>query len=275
MNKTREFTGEFIGTFLLVFFGCGSVAVAVLYNFLVGIIQIAIIWGIIVMIAIYMTRHLSDAHFNPAVTCAMIVAGRMKPRKIPVYFAGQFLGAFAAAAVLYGLFSGSIAEFEAVNGIVRGSAQSVVTASMFGEFYPNPGAGIHASVSYANAFAAEAFGTFLLVLFILLLTEDENVGGPGVPFAPIFIGVGLAINISLLAPLSQGGFNPARDFAPRMFSILAGWGRAAMPDQSMGWLVIYMIGPVVGGAAAALLSRFVIKPMLRQSSESTDAEGCR
>ena len=274
MNKIQEFSGEFIGTFLLVFFGCGSVAVAILFNFLQGIMQIAMIWGFIVMIAIYMTRHLSDAHFNPAVTCAMIVAGRMKPGKIPVYFTGQFIGAFAAAAVLYGLFSGTIANYESLNGIVRGSAESVVTASMFGEFYPNPGAGQFASVTYMNAFMAEAFGTFLLVLFILLLTEEENVGGPGVPFAPIFIGAGLAINISLLAPLSQAGFNPARDFAPRMFSILAGWGNAAMPDNSMGWLVIYMIGPVIGGSAAALLVRFIIKPMLKHRSAQKE-EGCR
>ncbi|MBU0463867.1 MAG: aquaporin, partial [Proteobacteria bacterium] len=95
------FLGEFIGTFFLVFFGCGSIAVTVLFNAHTGLFQIAIIWGIGVALAIYATRHISCAHLNPAVSIAMVAAGRMKPYKIFSYLTGQFMGALFAAMILY------------------------------------------------------------------------------------------------------------------------------------------------------------------------------
>ncbi len=84
MKYARDFVGEFIGTFILVFFGCGSVAVTVLFSAHVGLFQVAIVWGIGVALAIYATRHLSCAHLNPAVSIAMVVAKRMNPVKTAV-----------------------------------------------------------------------------------------------------------------------------------------------------------------------------------------------
>ena len=81
-SVTPDFLGEFIGTYLLVFFGCGSVAVSVLYSAFSGLFQVAAIWGIAVTLAIYATRHLSCAHLNPAVSIAMVLAGRMHMRKL-------------------------------------------------------------------------------------------------------------------------------------------------------------------------------------------------
>ena len=97
MEKRREFTGELIGTFILVFFGCGAVTVTILFDAHMGLFQVAFIWGLAVMFGIYSTQHLSLAHLNPAVSLGMVVAGRMSKRKLPIYFAGQFLGAFLAA----------------------------------------------------------------------------------------------------------------------------------------------------------------------------------
>ncbi|MFH0728765.1 MAG: MIP/aquaporin family protein [Pseudomonadota bacterium] len=101
MIYKREFIGEVLGTFVLVLFGCGSVAVSVLFNSHQGLMQVALVWGIGVMLAIYLTRHLSCAHLNPAVSLAMAVSGRMPLRKIPLYIGAQFTGAFLAGLALY------------------------------------------------------------------------------------------------------------------------------------------------------------------------------
>lgn len=249
--KKREFLGEFIGTFLMVLFGCGSVAVTVLFGAHEGLFQIAIVWGIGVTLAIYITRNLSCAHFNPAVTIAMAVAGRMSPGKIPCYLLGQFSGAFFAGLVIYGLFGPSIALFEQGQGIVRGTFDSVMTAKMFGEYYIQPGS--TASVGMGLAIAAETFGTFLLVLTIFCLTESCNVGRPSNQLAPLFIGLTVTSIICLMAPLTQAGLNPARDFSPRLVALIFGWGPWAMPDSSGGFFFVYMLGPVMGGLIAALL----------------------
>src|SRR3954466_1931316 len=105
--------GEFIGTFLLVFFGCGSVAAAVLTGAQVGIFQVAIVWGLGIATAIFLTGSLSGAHLNPAVTCALATCGRFPGRRVLPYMAVQLAGAFVAAAVLHAVFAGPLAAFEA------------------------------------------------------------------------------------------------------------------------------------------------------------------
>ena len=248
----REFTGEALGAFILTLFGCGSVAVATLFNEYNSIFQIGLVWGIAVTLAIYLTRHLSNAHLNPAVTLAMVVARRMKASKIPIYIAAQLLGAFLAGLSLYALFSPSIQAFEAANGIVRGvNEASVITAKMFGEFYPNPGN--NAVVGMPLAIAAEFAGTFMLVLAIIGLTDDANAGRPDSSITPLFIGLTVSSVIWLIAPLTQAGLNPARDFGPRMVAAATGWGRYAFPDNCGGFFWVYILAPAAGGVTAALL----------------------
>src|SRR4051812_12124553 len=131
--------GEFFGTFLLVFFGCGSVCAAVTTGAQVGVFQVAIVWGIGITTAIYLTGSLSSAHLNPAVTIASAAWSRFPARLVVPYVGVQILGAFAGAAVLYSIFSGPIASYEAKHGIVRGTEGSEASAMVFGEFFPNPG----------------------------------------------------------------------------------------------------------------------------------------
>ncbi|MCE5226373.1 MAG: aquaporin family protein [Porphyromonadaceae bacterium] len=262
----KEFAGEFLGTFILVLFGCGSVASAVLFGEYNSIFQIGIVWGIGVMLAIYLTRHLSCAHLNPAVSVAMVISKRMVARKLPVYLSAQFLGAFLAGLVILMLFSPSIEVYESSHGIVRGTAASVETAKMFGEFYANPGS--KAVVSMPLAMGAEAFGTFLLLLLIFALTEGCNVGRPSDTAAPVFIGLTVTSIICLLAPLTQAGLNPARDFGPRLVAWLAGWGSAAFPDNSGGFFFVYMLAPVAGGAVASLFFLYVIEPLMKRTSKT-------
>ena len=265
MRCAREVVGEVLGTFILTMFGCGAVAVSVLFNAHMGLMQVALVWGVGVMLAIYVTRHLSCAHLNPAVSVAMVVSGRMTAKKLPGYLIAQFLGAILAGFAIYWLFNPSIVSFEAANAIVRGSPESVTTAKMFGEFYPNPGSG--AVVSMPLAMAVEAFGAFLLVLFIFALTEGCNVGRPNDNSAPVFIGLTVTSLICLTAPLTQTGINPARDFGPRLVSWLMGWGDAAFPGApgSGGFFWVYILAPVVGGIVAAVLFTCVIEPLMKGS----------
>lgn len=265
---SKEFKGEALGTFLLVLFGCGAVAVSVLFDAHQGLMQIAMVWGIGVTLSIYLTRHLSCAHLNPAVTVAMVLSKRMASKKLPVYLTAQFLGAFLAGIAIYLLFSPSIAAFESAHNIVRGTAESVQTAKMFGEYYSAPGS--TSVVSLPLAIATEAFGTFLLVLMIFALTEGCNVGRPSDALAPLFIGLTVSSIICLVAPLTQAGLNPARDFGPRMVAWIFGWGSAAFPDQSGGFFLVYILGPLVGAGVATAFFLYAFEPTSKQLSAKCD-----
>lgn len=269
MKYRREFIGELFGTFLLVLFGCGSVAVSVLYNTNQSLFQIAAIWGIGVSLAIYATRHLSCAHLNPVVTIAMVASGRMRIRQLPAYIAAQFLGAFMAGLFIYLFFQPAIIAFENTHNIARGSLESIQVAKMFGEYYLQPGA--HVSISMPLAMGAEAFGTFLLVTMIFSLTEGCNLGRPDDNLAPVFIGLTVTSVICLIAPLTQAGLNPARDLGPRIVAWIFGWGDAAFPDNSGGFFFVYVLGPIVGGLAATALFTRVLEPMMKKPSEC----GCK
>ncbi len=269
--------GEFVGTFLLVLFGTATVAVAVLYNAHVGLLQVAAVWGIGVTLAIYATRHLSCAHLNPAVSLGMVLAGRMNPRLLPWYWVAQLAGGIAAGATVLLLFGGAIAEFEHIHGIVRGAPASVQTAMMFGEYFPNPGfAASGLGVTFGTAMLAEALGTFLLVIMIFALTEGCNVGRPGDGLAPVFIGATVAAIIAIIAPLTQAGLNPARDFGPRLVAYLAGWGSTAIPGPRGGFLLVYIAAPLVGGAISAACFRYGLAPLMtgRGSLAAVAGDAC-
>jgi len=269
----KDFIGELVGTFILVFFGCGSVAVSILFSSYSGLFQIAAIWGIGVTLAIYASRGLSCAHLNPAVSIAFVVAGRMSSKRLPVYLSAQFLSAFLAAAMLYTLFGGAIASFETAQHIVRGTPDSIRTARMFGEyFFQASGSSIH--ITLGVAFLAEAFGTFLLMTFIFTLTEGCNVGRPHEQLAPVFIGSAVAILICLIAPLTQAGFNPARDFGPRLFAYFVGWGKVAIPGPDNGFFGVYILAPIVGGIVASLFFRGVMQPLM-ESGKDINSNCCK
>ena len=255
--------GEFLGTFILVFFGTSAVAVAVLFNAFSGLVQTALVWGVGVTLAIYATRHLSCAHLNPAVSLGMVLTGRMQSRLLLPYWGAQLAGAMLAGGCVLLLFQGPIAGFEAANGIVRGESSSVKTAMLFGEYFPNPGfASPWFQVSIPSAMLVEGLGTFVLVTLIFLLTEGCNVGRPSDVLAPVFIGTAVTALIAVMAPLTQTGLNPARDFGPRIIAYLAGWKGIAIPGPHGGFFVVYIAAPLIGGAAAAGFFRWVIAPLM-------------
>lgn len=265
MNYKREFIGELLGTFILVMFGCGSVAVSVLFNAHQGLFQIAIVWGIGVTLAIYATRHLSCAHLNPAVTVAMVTSKRMSIKKMPVYLLAQFVGAFIAGLVVYLFFNPSILAFENTHHILRGTTNSMNIAKIFGEYYQLPGS--TAVVSMPLAMLAEGFGTLMLVLMIFALTEGCNLGRPDDNTAPIFIGLTVTSIICLVAPLTQAGLNPARDFGPRIVSWIFGWGAATFPDHSGGFFFVYIFAPLLGGPIAGLIFTNILEPLMNNKCD--------
>jgi glycerol uptake facilitator protein len=265
MRYSKEFIGETLGTFLLVLFGCGSLAVSVLFDGYNGLLQIAMVWGIGVALAIYLTRHLSCAHLNPAVSIAMVVSKRMNARKLPVYLLAQFFGAILAGLILYLLFGQSISSYESGHSIIRGTSESISTARIFGEYYVVPGNS--AVVTLPLAMGAEAFGTFILLMLIFALTEGCNVGRPDNALAPVFIGLTVTSVICLIGPLTQAGLNPARDFGPRLVAWFAGWGNAAFPDNHGGFFLVYILAPIVGGIIASLFFVHVLEPAMRKPSE--------
>ena len=259
--------GEFFGTFLLVFFGCGSVCAAVTTAAQVGVFQVAIVWGIGIATAIYLTGSLSSAHLNPAVTIASAAWARFPKRLVLPYIIVQLIGAFAAAALLYAVFGGAIAAYESKRGIVRGAQGSEATAMVFGEYFPNPGGkplteNDRSTMTPGRAFAAEVIGTAILLLVIFCSTDERNATRPQILTAAT-IGLTVTILISLLGPLTMACLNPARDFAPRVFSSLAGWRTVPFTANGMGWLTVYILGPIVGGLLGGGIYRVFFRPGYR------------
>jgi glycerol uptake facilitator protein len=266
---------EVVGTFLLVFFGCGSVHTAVLIGAQSGLWQVAVVWGVAIMMAAFTVGGISGAHLNPAVTLALAAWGRFPRGHVLPYVLGQLAGAFLAAAVLFGLFHPFLAAKERDKQVVRGQPGSEITACCYGEYFPNPGGlasgaqpysaanhdQLRALVCEPTACLAEVLGTLILALVIFAVTDPHNEAAPQSRLAPVFIGLTVSILISVIAPLTQACFNPARDFGPRLFAYFAGWGSVALPGPGgTGFLTVYIISPIVGALAGGGLYCRVLRP---------------
>jgi glycerol uptake facilitator protein len=268
---------EAFGTFLLVFFGCGAVHVAILTGNLAGLWQVAVVWAIAIMLAIYIVGGVSGAHINPAITLSLAVWGRFAWRDVGFYVVSQFIGAFVAAAVLFFLYGPFLAEKESIKHVVRGQPGSEITAMCYGEYFPNPGRMADGTEAYKRdeherlndlvsepaAFAAETLGTLVLALVVFAVTDPRNIAAPAGRLAPVFIGLAVAALIAVIAPLTQACFNPARDFGPRVFAALAGWGEIALPGpRGMGTFTVYLVAPILGAILGGGFYRYLIQPAL-------------
>lgn len=271
MNIAKNFAGELIGTFIMCFCGIGAVAIATLFGSMTGPGQVGIVWGVAIAIAIFITRNLSAAHFNPAVSLAMCVAGRMKWRDLPIYLVGQCCGAFLASGALWLLFADSVAKNLKNAGLSMSSNSIGSAASIWCELFPNASA---ASINYLTAAFAEGICVFLLVLVIFSITADENVGRAPRALAPLFIGLTVTILICVVGPLTNAGLNPARDIMPRIWACIVGWGPIAFGSNAFETIVVYVVGPLVGGILAALMYNFVLCPLHRKGAEEDEACGC-
>ena len=256
--------GEFLGTFLLVFFGVGVVNAAVVTGAQVGLWQVAVVWAIGVSLAIYCSASLSGAHLNPAITAVAVAYDRFPVGRALVYVIAQLAGAVVASLLLYTLFGEAILEFERRHGLLRGGPGSELSAMVFGEYFPNPAIFGTTEESWRivglpGAFMAEMVGTALLALLVSAVTHTRNTARPAAGTEALLIGVGVGAIISVVAPLTQAGLNPARDFGPRLVSWFLGWGDIAIPGPRGGWFTVYILAPVIGallgGGAYRVLAR--------------------
>lgn len=250
-------TAELIGTFLLVLFGCGSVCAAVLTGAQVGLFQVAIVWGLGIALAIKLTASISGAHLNPAVTLAFATWRKFPRRQILPYIIAQFLGAMLAAILLLVLFGDTLAAFESTHAITRGNPGSEASAMILAEFFPNPGGAPlsehTAPIAEWRAVLVELCGTAVLMFVILGLTNPANRAATA-SHAPWAIGLTITVLISLFAPLTMAGFNPARDLGPRIIAAIAGWGPEVFrANGATGWFTVYVLAPILGAQLGGLL----------------------
>lgn len=250
MDKKIIF-GELIGTFILVFFGIGSVAMTVLFDAF-NLFQIATIWCFAVIGGIYASKKWSDAHLNLAVTIGFLIQKEVNLKQVFSYAAGQFVGSVLAGLAIFFIFSNDISSFESSHNIIRGLESSKATAMMFGEFYPNPGNTSLKELSTLSAMIFEAFGTFLLMMMILLLVNSTKVNHK---LIPSLIGITVGILIVFIAPYTQAGFNPFRDLGPRLVSAIMGWNSIVFDLKQFGFITVYVLGPILGAALASFLFR--------------------
>ncbi|MCG8560515.1 MAG: aquaporin family protein [Hyphomicrobiales bacterium] len=271
--------GEFIGTFILVFFGVGAVNAAVVTGAQTGLWQVAVVWAIGVSLGIYSAAALSGAHINPAITLVAAVYDRFPLRLVVPYWVAQVAGAAVASLVLYAMFAEAIIELERQRGVLRGGPGSEISAMVFGEYFPNPAVYGTAEdawrvVSLRSAFIAEVIGTAMLAFIVGAVTSDKNMARPPAGFVAVVIGIGVAAIISVVAPLTQAALNPARDFGPRLVSYFLGWGEIAIPGPRGGWFVVYIAGPLIGGLIGGgiqrLLHRLNVPPMGAPPETSKD-----
>jgi glycerol uptake facilitator protein len=206
----------------------------------------------------------SGAHINPAVTISMAIWRQFPISKVGPFIIAQPVGAFLGSALLYGMFGGVLSAYEKRESIVRGEPGSERSAMVFGEYFPNPGIvgasdEAFAQVTELQAMLAEFVGTGLLVFFVFALIDPVNRNRPIGTFAGVFIGMAVCCIVAIVAPLTQAGLNPARDFGPRLFAYFNGWGNIAKPGPRGGFFTVYILSPILGGIVGGAVYDFLIR----------------
>jgi glycerol uptake facilitator protein len=235
-----ELSAEFIGTLILILFGNGVVAMVVLFGTGApgeivngGYTNITLGWGLGVAMGVYVAGKISGAHLNPAVTITLAVFRGFSWAKVAPYIVAQVAGAFLAAALVYWNY---LPAFQKVD------PQLEHTAGVFTTFPAFPGVPMAGLLD-------QTIGTALLLLMILAITDELN-QPPGANLTPLVVGlVVVAIGISF-GGMHGYAINPARDFGPRLFTVVAGFKNNGLTDGTNAfWVPI--VGPILGGLIGA------------------------
>jgi glycerol uptake facilitator protein len=274
-----ELASEFLGTFVLIAFGNGVVAVAVAALNQSGRgtgglvtagdwLLICWGWGFAVAFGVWVAGGVSGAHLNPAVTLAQALRRGFPWRKVPSYCGAQLAGAFAGAALVYFNYRYAIASFEDAKHIVRGTPDSAATFGIFGTT-PAP-----YFTDWFGPFMDQVIGTAFLVALIFALTDAYNQPVKA-NLAPLVVGfVVVAIGMSFGANAGYA-INPARDLGPRLLAWIEGWKSIAIPGDYgnvNGYMWVPIVGPLVGGAIGAVVYDFFVRNVLKARGVEPDPE---
>jgi MIP family channel proteins len=237
----RELLAEFFGTFVLIVFGVGVVAQFVLSKGVAGsFLSINVAWGLAVTMGCYVSAGVTGAHLNPAVTLSLAAHRQFPWRKVIPYSLAQLAGAFVASAVVYLTYREALGAFD---GGVRQVLGAQGTAGIWAT-YPRPFLS-----TFPGGFIDQVVGTALLVAVIFGITDSRNSPAPA-GLAPVVVGL-LVVLIGATFGFNAGyAINPARDFGPRLFTFLAGWGGEVFRAGNHWWwvpIVAPCVGGVVGG----------------------------
>jgi glycerol uptake facilitator protein len=274
-----ELGAELLGTFVLVAFGTGAVAMVVAalnqsgrgdmaFSSEADWLIIAWGWGFGVAFGIYVAGGISGAHLNPAVSLAMAMRRGFPWRKVLPYSAAQLLGAFAAGFLVYMNYKGAIDSLDTSEHVTRGTADSLPTYSIFATF---PAPYLH---DWFGPFIDQVIGTAFLMAFIFAVSDEYN-APVKVNLAPLLVGfVVVVIGLSFGANAGYA-INPARDLGPRLVTWIEGWKTLAVPGDygnvnSYMWIPI--VGPLVGGLIGAYIYDFFIRDVLLSRGATPDPE---
>lgn len=265
----KQFAGELISetiaVFLIILFGDSAACMYLLYHpspYSHAYWGVCMAWGLGVAMAIYATGAVSGTHANPAVTLALALYRRFSWRKVAPYCAAQVTGGFLGAIVVFALFQPVIHQFNLSHHLTRAGGGAAAA------FFTHPGL----AITPLHAFFDEIVLTGLLLFGIFAITEQYNEMAPMANSSALIIGLLVAAIGSSMGYLEAWALNPARDFGPRLFCYLAGWGRQALPSPGHYWWVP-IAGPLLGGVVGAGAYQTLIHPFLpaRLRALKTDA----
>jgi aquaporin Z len=227
-DLSQKMSAEFLGTFWLVFGGCGSAVLAAAFPQVgIGLLGVSFAFGLSVLTMAYAVGHVSGGHFNPAVTIGLFTGGHMPARDILPYIVAQLAGAIAGAAILYLIASGKIG-FDVSAGFASNG---------YGEHSPG-------GYTLIAALVTEVVMTFFFLIVILGATDER---APGT-FAPIAIGLTLTLIHLVSIPVTNTSVNPARSIGPAIF--VGGWAISQL------WL--FVVAPIAGAFLAGTAHRLLM-----------------
>src|ERR1051326_5237412 len=227
MSIGRRASVEFVGTFWLVFGGCASAVIAAAFpNVGIGLLGVALAFGLTVLTMAYAIGHLSGCHLNPAVSVGLCAGGRFPAKDVLPYIAAQVAGAIAGAAIVYTIASGA-PGFNIAGGLASNG---------YAEHSPG-------QYSMMAGFASEVVMTFIFLFVIMGATHGRAPQG----FAPIAIGLCLTLIHLVSIPVTNTSVNPARSTGPAL--LVGGWALEQL------WL--FWVAPLIGGALGGVVYRFI------------------
>ena len=240
MSLTKRCAAEVLGTFWLVFGGCGSAVLAAAFagsvggstvNLGIGFVGVSLAFGLTVLTMAYAIGHISGCHLNPAVTLGLVTGGRFKASEAGAYILAQVIGGIIGAGVLYLIASGH-PDFSILNGLA---------ANGYGDHSPG-------GYPMMSAFVAEIVLTFVFLMIILGSTDKRAPAG----FAPIAIGLSLTLIHLIGIPVTNLSVNPARSTGPAVF----------VGDWATSQLWLFWAAPILG----AMIAGFVYKSLFESDS---------